>query len=127
MGRHILGLDVGLVLGGGGARGAAHVGMLKAIQEVGIPIDRVGGVSIGSLIGALWAIHRDFDKMKTLAKEWFEMIHYDYLGHLGNLTYPYISIFSGDYFNTTVKRTLGEFYSGWCIKFATGVNIKKVY
>ena len=36
----IPGLDVGLVLGGGGARGAAHVGMIKAIQEVGIPIDR---------------------------------------------------------------------------------------
>ena len=40
VGRHVLGLDVGLVLGGGGARGAAHVGMIKAIQEVGIPIDR---------------------------------------------------------------------------------------
>ena len=71
---------------------------------------RVGGVSIGSLIGALWAIHRDFNKMKKLAEDWFEMIHYDYLGHAGNLTYPYISVFSGDYFNTTVKRTVGKFY-----------------
>jgi lysophospholipid hydrolase len=46
--------------------------------------------------------------MKKLAEDWFEMIHYDYLGHAGNLTYPYISVFSGDYFNTTVKRTVGE-------------------
>ena len=70
---------------------------------------RLGGVSIGSLIGALWAVHRDFEKMKKLAEEWFEMIHYDYLGHASNLTYPYISVFTGDYFNTTVKRTLGKF------------------
>ena len=46
--------------------------------------------------------------MKKLAEDWFEMIHYDYLGHAGNLTYPYISLFSGDYFNTTVKRTVGK-------------------
>ena len=46
--------------------------------------------------------------MKKLAEDWFEMIHYDYLGHAGNLTYPYISVFSGDYFNTTVKRTVGK-------------------
>ena len=51
IGRHILGLDVGLVLGGGGARGAAHVGMIKAIRNAGIPIDRVGGVSIGAFVG----------------------------------------------------------------------------
>ena len=51
VGRHILGLDVGLVLGGGGARGAAHVGMIKAIRNAGIPIDRVGGVSIGAFVG----------------------------------------------------------------------------
>ena len=51
VGRHILGLDVGLVLGGGGARGAAHVGMIKAILNAGIPIDRLGGVSIGAFVG----------------------------------------------------------------------------
>ena len=48
--------------------------------------------------------------MKKLAEDWFEMIHYDYLGHAGNLTYPYISLFSGDYFNTTVKRTVGKLH-----------------
>jgi predicted acylesterase/phospholipase RssA len=79
-----------------------------ACNTIIISFYRVGGVSIGSLIGALWAIHRDFNKMKKLAEDWFEMIHYDYLGHAGNLTYPYISLFSGDYFNTTVKRTVGK-------------------
>lgn len=57
--RHVTGTSVGLVLGGGGARGAAHIGMLKSIQEAGIPIDKVGGVSIGALIGGLYGSTRD--------------------------------------------------------------------
>jgi lysophospholipid hydrolase len=57
--RWLTGNSVGLVLGGGGARGAAHVGMLKAIQEASIPIDMVGGVSIGAFMGALWCAERN--------------------------------------------------------------------
>ena len=52
----LTGTSVGLVLGGGGARGGAHVGMIKAILEAGIPIDRVAGVSIGSFMGGLWCM-----------------------------------------------------------------------
>lgn len=43
---------VGLALGGGGARGCAHIGVIKALQEAGIPIDFVAGTSIGAVIGA---------------------------------------------------------------------------
>jgi len=50
----LTGTTVGIVLGGGGARGCSHVGMIKAILEAGIPIDHVAGVSIGSFIGALY-------------------------------------------------------------------------
>ena len=75
---------------------------------MGIPIDRVGGVSIGAMVGGLWGIHRNFEKMKTQAEKWFDMIGSETLGHLLNLTYPHVSPFTGDYFNTTVKRTLGE-------------------
>lgn len=57
--RWLTGNSVGLVLGGGGARGAAHIGMLKAIQEASIPIDLVGGVSIGAFMGALWSSERN--------------------------------------------------------------------
>ncbi len=106
--RHILGLDVGLVLGGGGARGAAHVGMLKAIKELGIPIDRVGGVSIGAMVGGLWATHRNLAKVKQLANEWFGMIAYEKLGHIWNMTYPLVSPFTGEFFNFSVKKTMGE-------------------
>ena len=47
--------SVGLVLGGGGARGFFHVGVIKAIQELGIKIDRISGTSIGAIIGAMFA------------------------------------------------------------------------
>ena len=53
-GRVLTGTSVGLVLGGGGARGCAHVGMIRAILEAGIPIDLEAGVSSGSLMGALY-------------------------------------------------------------------------
>lgn len=57
--RWLTGNSVGLVLGGGGARGASHIGMIKSIQEAGIPIDMVGGVSIGAFMGALWCYDRN--------------------------------------------------------------------
>ncbi|MBQ2133122.1 MAG: patatin-like phospholipase family protein, partial [Bacteroidales bacterium] len=44
---------VGLVLSGGGARGAAHIGVLKYIEEMGIPIDYIAGTSMGSIVGGL--------------------------------------------------------------------------
>ena len=47
---------VGLVLSGGGAKGIAHIGALKVIEEAGIPIDYIAGTSMGSIIGALYAI-----------------------------------------------------------------------
>ena len=46
---------VGLVLGGGGAKGAAEVGVLKVIERAGIPIDYIAGTSIGSIVGGLYA------------------------------------------------------------------------
>jgi NTE family protein len=63
--RHINGTAVGLVLGGGGARGQAHIGAVRALREVGIPIDAVGGTSAGGGIGALAACEWDFDRMKA--------------------------------------------------------------
>lgn len=48
-------LKVGLVLSGGGARGAAHVGVLKVLEEMQIPIDVIAGTSMGSIVGGLYA------------------------------------------------------------------------
>ena len=53
--RRLLGLSVGLVLGGGGARGLAHVTSIQALEEAGIPIDAIGGTSIGAFVGGIYA------------------------------------------------------------------------
>ena len=48
-------ISIGLVLSGGGARGGAHVGVLKALEELGVPIDYVAGTSMGAIIGGFYA------------------------------------------------------------------------
>ncbi len=50
--RWVSGRAVGLVLAGGGARGLAHIGVFRALEEAGVPVDAVGGTSIGSVLGA---------------------------------------------------------------------------
>lgn len=57
---------VGLVLSGGGAKGAAHIGVIKALEENGIPIDYVTGTSIGSIVGSLYAMGYTPDEMLAL-------------------------------------------------------------
>jgi NTE family protein/lysophospholipid hydrolase len=54
--RHVTGRAIGLVLGGGGARGLAHLGVLDALEHFGVPIDSAGGTSIGAIIGAAAAL-----------------------------------------------------------------------
>ncbi|XP_061383046.1 neuropathy target esterase sws isoform X3 [Danaus plexippus] len=98
---------VGLVLGGGGARGAAHVGMIRAIQEAGIPIDMVGGVSIGAFMGALWCMDRNITTVTQKAREWSTKMT-QWGKQLLDLTYPATSMFSGKQFNTTIRTTFGE-------------------
>ena len=50
---------LGIALGGGGVRGAAHVGVLQEIDSAGIKIDRIAGVSAGAVIGCLYAYSLD--------------------------------------------------------------------
>ena len=59
-------LKVGVVLGGGGAKGAAHIGALKYIEEMGIPVDYVAGTSMGSIIGGLYAMGYTPDELQVL-------------------------------------------------------------
>jgi len=59
---------VGLVLSGGGARGFAYIGLLKVIHEAGLPIDFIGGTSIGSIIGGLYAIGYHPDSIAKIVR-----------------------------------------------------------
>ncbi len=69
-------LKVGLVLGGGGAKGAAEVGVLKAIEEAGIPIDYVVGTSIGSVVGAAYSCGMTPAEMDSLfcTQRWVSLL-----------------------------------------------------
>jgi NTE family protein len=55
--------SVGLVLSGGGSKGLAHIGVIKALEENGIPIDYVGGTSMGAVIGSCYAMGMTTDEI----------------------------------------------------------------
>ena len=59
---------VALVLSGGGAKGAAHVGVIRYIEELGIPVDMVLGTSMGGLVGALYSLGYSVDQMDSLMR-----------------------------------------------------------
>lgn len=67
---------VALVLGGGGAKGAAEVGVLKYIEKSGVPIDMVVGTSIGSIVGGLYSVGYRADKLDKLfrSQEWTDLL-----------------------------------------------------
>lgn len=71
MARVLTGRAVGLVLSGGGARAYAHVGAIKALRERGVPIDFVGGVSMGAIIGAGVAIGWDTEELDGRIRDAF--------------------------------------------------------
>lgn len=62
-------MKVGLCLGGGGSRGYAHIGAIRALTEAGIRIDIVNGTSIGSIIGGMYALYQDVDEMTDRVKQ----------------------------------------------------------
>jgi predicted acylesterase/phospholipase RssA len=69
--RVLAGRSVGLALGGGGARGFAHIGLLRAIAEHGIPVDAIGGTSMGGSIAAQFAMGRDYQTISQMARKIF--------------------------------------------------------
>jgi predicted acylesterase/phospholipase RssA/CRP-like cAMP-binding protein len=88
--RHLAGRAIGLVLGGGGARGFAHIGVIRALQEAGVPIDRVGGTSMGAVIAAQYAQGLDYlDMLEVNRENWVRV------QPLHDYTLPLIALLSG--------------------------------
>ena len=67
---------VGVVLKGGGAKGFAHIGTLKVLQEAGIPIDYIAGTSMGAIVGGLYAVGYDANKLDSMAttQDWLYLL-----------------------------------------------------
>ena len=68
--------DIGLALGSGAARGLAHIGVLKALKDKGIPINLISGSSMGALVGACFAREGDISELEELAlrTDWMQLI-----------------------------------------------------
>ena len=88
---------IGLVLGGGGARGAAHIGVLMELERQRIPIDAVAGTSMGAIVGGLYAAGKTPEEMETLVKtlDWTAALtdtpdrkHLDFRRKLDDERYP---------------------------------------
>uniref|UniRef100_A0A8C5CMC5 Patatin like phospholipase domain containing 7 n=1 Tax=Gadus morhua TaxID=8049 RepID=A0A8C5CMC5_GADMO len=101
--RVLTGNAIAIILGGGGARGCSQVGIMRAVSEAGIPVDLIGGTSIGSLMGALYAEDRSHSRMRMRAREWaMEMT--SVFKKVLDLTYPITSMFSGAAFNSGISK-----------------------
>ncbi|XP_060106663.1 patatin-like phospholipase domain-containing protein 7 isoform X3 [Heteronotia binoei] len=101
--RVLTGNAVALVLGGGGARGCSQVGVIRALNEAGIPVDMIGGTSIGAFMGALYAEERSYTQMRIKARQWAMNMNSVFKTVL-DLTYPITSMFSGASFNNGISN-----------------------
>jgi len=92
---------IGLALGGGAALGAAHVGVLKAIDELGIPIEYVAGTSIGALVGAFYAFGMPVDEIEEIALD----LHWP---DVSTITLPKRGLFSNHELGELLDSRLGD-------------------
>jgi NTE family protein len=93
--------SVGLALGGGAARGLAHIGVLKVLQEEGIPIDFIAGTSAGSLVGAAFAAGLSWRDILETARgiDWLD---------IASPVFPRMGLMKMDRLQNLLERTLGE-------------------
>jgi NTE family protein len=95
------GQGVGLALGGGAARGLAHIGVFKVLEEEGIPVSHVAGTSVGSLMGALFCAGLTYREMLEKAKgvDWL---------HIASFTFTRMGFMKMDRLERLVEETLGK-------------------
>ncbi len=94
---------IGLVLGGGGARGLAHIGVVRALREAGVPIDMIGGTSMGAVMASLVAMDQDWQQMiETNREAWLRRKpHKEY-------SLPFISLIRSRRLDSMARTIWGE-------------------
>lgn len=123
--RFIRGKAVGLVLSGGGTRGWAHIGVIKALREAKIPIDIIGGTSAGAVAAACYALHQSpidaYDKFYEIVTRSAKTISWF------NITWPVISLFSAKNFTTAQQTVFGDkrIEDLWLPYFCVSCNLSK--
>ncbi len=101
--RLLTGTATCLVLGGGGARGLAHIGVLRALEEAGLAVDVIGGTSIGAIIGAQYASGWDAARVLDETRRRFVDA-----GTLNDYTIPAIALLRGKRYFRALQHLFGE-------------------
>lgn len=120
--RLLTGHGVGVVLGGGGARGLAHIGVLLALEEAGVPIDRLGGTSMGAVMAAQRARGYTPREMIELNRQgWVEMAPQKVL------TLPMISLLSAEKAEVMLQIMYGDdrIEDLWTSFFCVSTNLTR--
>jgi len=104
---------IGLVLSGGGAKGIAHIGILKALEEEGIRPDYISGTSMGSIIGGLYSLGYTADQLDTLIRQvdWGQALS-------NNIPLQYIAYEEKEYYNRYLIELPIE---NWKLKLPSGM------
>jgi NTE family protein/lysophospholipid hydrolase len=118
--RSIVGESVSLVLGGGVARGFAHIGVIRALEEAGIPIDMIGGTSMGAMIAGQYVCGYDYETMIRINSDVFHRSSRDY-------TLPLIALLSGAELWRRGSKYVGDvtIEDLWLPYFAVSSNLTK--
>ncbi|RPD57124.1 patatin-domain-containing protein [Lentinus tigrinus ALCF2SS1-6] len=122
--RRICGKSIGVVLGGGGARGISHLGVLRALEDYGIPVDHVGGTSIGAFIGGLYAREGDIISSSGRAKQ-FSARMGNIWRMLSDVTYPIVAYTTGHEFNRSIYKAFYDLHieDMWLPFFCNSTNL----
>lgn len=97
------GKKIGLALGGGGARGLAHVGVLRVLENVGIKVDAISGASIGAVIGSAYSLGKSLDEIEEMAAHYSKKSH---LAKILDFSFSRESLIKGD----KIKHFFHEIY-----------------
>jgi NTE family protein len=112
-------LKIGLALGGGGTRGAAHIGVLRVLQKEGIPIDYVAGTSIGAIVGGLYCAGASLDDIEKMVARntlkrayftvplWFRVALVPVFLVPNTIHHHYDGLYRGKKFATFLNKSVG--------------------
>lgn len=118
--RHVTGNVIGLALGGGFARGLAHLGVFRALADAGVAVDVVGGSSMGALIAAQWAMGWTADEIANRTARGFG-------ASFDDMTLPFLALKRGGKHSRLIRSFFGEMQIEdlWLPYFAVSSNLNR--
>jgi NTE family protein len=121
IGRTLSGTDLGFVFGGGGARGAAHIGVLRACESLGLNADRIGGTSMGAIAGSVHAAGYDWHAMLDTLKR------FERSGAMREISVPTVAVLGTRKLDGILRSVFGDASIDdlWRPFFCTSVDLTR--